>query len=366
MIHRFKQYIYLLGATLMAGMLVCLPSCQSDTSLPGENGIEIRLQLPPALTLQTRSGVLDEITISNVWVVQYVTGSTQVIKCQYFDGNSISNSTSYLLQVTTSQFVNATSRFYVIANAGSNFLYTDFQGTEAELKAKTFAIGAGTGDQPTFLASDAITYTPESSSGSNDKAVIVAPLQRAYAKISVQWQPKNIQGSMTFISVTAYNLPKNMAVYPRAGGDLQTAYPVVSTDNILADATGIGTGNLAQGSTRIFYMAENLRGMGSGSSFPEKNLTGKGPGTNGSLEGCTYIVLSGEYIYPGATSPIKVEYKIYLGGNLMNDYNIQRGTLYNITLYVSGANSADVRVTITDGNVIVFDEVETVENSVTF
>lgn len=366
MIHRFKQYIYLLRVMLMVGIVLCLPSCQSDTYLPEENGMKIHLQLPPVLTLQTRGGTLDGITITNVWVVQYVTEGTPVIKCHYFEGNSISNTTDYLLQVETSQFINAKSRFYVIANTGSNFLSTDFQGTEAELKAKTFAIGAGTGDQPAFLTSDAITYTPEGASATNDKAVIVAPLQRAYAKISVQWQPKNIQGSMTFISVTAYNLPKNMAVYPRAGGNLQAPYPEVSPDNIQADATSIGSGPLTQGSTRIFYMAENLRGMGSGSSFPEKNLTGKGPGRNGSLEGCTYIILSGEYIYPGATSPIKVEYKIYLGGNLMNDYNIQRGTLYNITLNVSGANSADVRVTITDGNVIVFDEVETVENSVTF
>lgn len=79
-------------------------------------------------------------------------------------------------------------------------------------------------------------------------------------------------------------------------------------------------------------MAENLRGMGTGTTFTEKNLTGKGP--DGSLEGCTYVLLSGEYIYPGATDPIGVQYKIYLGGNLTNDYNIQRGYSYDLKVSI--------------------------------
>lgn len=50
----------------------------------------------------------------------------------------------------------------------------------------------------------------------------------------------------------------------------------------------------------------------------------------------------------------------------MNDYNIQRGMFYDMTLYINGANSADVRVTITDGNVIVFDKVVEITNTVEF
>ena len=61
-----------------------------------------------------------------------------------------------------------------------------------------------------------------------------------------------------------------------------------------------------------------------------------------------------------------MEYCIYLGGNLMNDNNVQRGYEYNLNVQISGANSGDVRVTITNGNVVVFDEVETINKKVDF
>lgn len=50
----------------------------------------------------------------------------------------------------------------------------------------------------------------------------------------------------------------------------------------------------------------------------------------------------------------------------MNDYNVQRGYEYNLNVQISGANSGDVRVTITNGNVVVFDEVETINKKVDF
>ncbi|MCS2529313.1 hypothetical protein NXV85_17400 [Bacteroides fragilis] len=51
----------------------------------------------------------------------------------------------------------------------------------------------------------------------------------------------------------------------------------------------------------------------------------------------------------------------------MTDYNIRRDYLYNLTVNISGANSADVRVMITDGNVVMFDAVEVLPvNNVVF
>ena len=134
-------------------------------------------------------------------------------------------------------------------------------------------------------------------------------------------------------------------------------------------------------------MPENLRGVGCGKSFQEKNLNAYGPKTDGKaptlgsdgkpetggdLSKCTYIDLVGSYWYsyssaaPTATNPISVRYRLYLGGNLVNDYNVRRGYHYTITVQISGANSGDVRVTITNGNVVVFDKVETIDKVVDF
>ena len=61
-----------------------------------------------------------------------------------------------------------------------------------------------------------------------------------------------------------------------------------------------------------------------------------------------------------------VEYKFYLGGDLVTDYNIYRDYHYKLTVNIAGPNSADLRVTITNGNVAVFDDVDNVENTVNF
>ena len=46
--------------------------------------------------------------------------------------------------------------------------------------------------------------------------------------------------------------------------------------------------------------------------------------------------------------------------NIYQDYH------YKLTVNIAGPNSADLRVTITNGNVAVFDDVDNVENTVNF
>ena len=50
----------------------------------------------------------------------------------------------------------------------------------------------------------------------------------------------------------------------------------------------------------------------------------------------------------------------------MTDYNIYQDYHYKLTVNIAGPNSADLRVTITNGNVAVFDDVDNVENTVNF
>ena len=50
----------------------------------------------------------------------------------------------------------------------------------------------------------------------------------------------------------------------------------------------------------------------------------------------------------------------------MTDYNIYQDYHYKLTVNTAGPNSADLRVTITNGNVAVFDDVDNVENTVNF
>ncbi len=353
---------------------VCfLSACVDDEPVREEEGIVFRLSLPGRIDVDTRTPTLSNITIYDVWVVQYNASNENFLFAKNFSGMASvggaigePENNGSIINVTTSEFSDIKSRFYIIVNAGTDFL-TSFSGTETDLKQKTKDITPGVADEPTLLTTGPLEYTPAASGSDKGKVVIVAPLQRTFARVILKWgKTSDFKGTISVTGVKAYSLPTKMALYTRGGGVLSTKYPALSEVSSSTAAINIGSGELALGSSRTFYMGENLRGTGTATSFAEKNLVGKGPGDNGSLDGCTRLVLEAAYTYPGAIDSIAVEYCIYLGGNLMNDYNVQRGYEYNLNVQISGANSGDVRVTITNGNVVVFDEVDTINKNVDF
>lgn len=374
------------GQVAMALVLLSsMGGCTEEETSAGSRNMVFRLSLPGVLEVNTRGGgTLNEVMIDNVWVVQYSTtgdGGTQLVdgtflKAQYFDNSKLSiPKENMTIEVATSDFSTAASRFYVIANAGSD-LFTEQtvaggSGIEKESKLKAVTVDFQSSN-PTLLSSGPLT-----SASAEGKLVVVAPLLRAFAKVNVTWrlssditstEGANHGAKVVITALKVYNLPEKSALYARGGGALTAPYPDLSSvsGSVVEIKSTDGTSVFPVNTPRSFHMAENLRGTGTGGSFAEKNLTGKGPGDGGALTGCTYLDLEGTYTYPGATDAIGMKYRIYLGGNLMNDYNIQRGYLYDLTVNISGANSADVRVTITDGNVIMFDEVEIIPNEVNF
>lgn len=142
-----------------------------------------------------------------------------------------------------------------------------------------------------------------------------------------------------------------MSLFERAGA-ASGAYP----------PAGEVAGNVDFGTTNnvTFYMADNLRGIGTSTTAQGKNSVTNAP--SASLGGYTCVTFEGKYKYASAhTGEVGVKYRFYLGQNLINDYNIRRGYAYALTITVSGANSADLRVSITDGNVVVFDRVTEID-----
>lgn len=345
--------------------------CADEATVPGEeSGITFQLSLPPALTLDTRAAI-DDITISDVWVLQYNAETRAFIMGKNFSGSAIGAvNTNKTINVTTSNFSSSvSSNFYIVVNAGIDFL-TEFiketttDRSEAALKKMTVAIKAKETVQPKLLTCGPLKYSPDG----GGKVVLVAPLQYSCARIAVQWnKAADFKGGITINSVKVKNIPKYMAFYSRGGGALSDNYPSLS--EIDASFVTIKDDGLDFGTPCNFYMGENLRGTGTATSFSEKGLAEKGPG--GTLDGCTCVVLIGNYQYPnpsGGVYPgnVQVEYCIYLGGNLLKDYNIQRGYEYKLTVNISGINSGDIRVTITDGAVVIFDDVETITKEVEF
>lgn len=320
---------------------------------------EIQLNHPDEITVEGTKArtAIEGITLSNVWVVQYNAGNDQWLATKYYTAIVQDGDYKALVTTTESDFTNIESRFYVIVNAGNTFLTANGSITETDLKAKAVATASplfSTSSAPLQLVAGPVLFKPTTEDGKT-RAALVAPLERPYVRLECKYTSP-ARGSFTPTSLKITNLPNSLYVCKGEG-----IYPAGNTINSSPQSIWTtGSGAWAATAGVSCYIGENLRGSGTATTAKEKNLTGKGPG--GNLTGCTYIDLTGTYKYAsGHGSGITVTYRIYLGGNLINDYNLQRNTRYTVTVNVAGANSADIRVSVTSGNVAYFEEVKEVK-----
>lgn len=396
--------------SLFCILCLLLGACSNEDMIPStseggeECAFQFLLRVPGTIDVETKAGTettilkLGDTNIYNVWILQFKKDGTELLKAVFADRNSItavpgSGSTDYnqlLIQLTKDdmRFKNETSEFYIIVNA------EEMNATEAtaslfgndgtsgipktlsvtDLMAKTKNITYSSDGAPTgtnILSSGPTDYTKDPASSETDmKLVVLSRMYRAFAKVTVTVNSSVTSGNFKLIDtkpVIMSNVPKVTRLY-----DDDSIYPMISSPlstNFYTEEIAVSGISLGE-KEGVFYMAENIRGTGSATTAQEKNKKDKGPGTGGSLDGCTYLLVKGQYQYPlggGAySSPIDVEYKFYLGGDLVTDYNIYRDYHYKLTVNIAGPNSADLRVTITNGNVAVFDDVDNVENTVNF
>jgi len=389
--------------SLFCILCLLLGACSNEEMIPStseggeECAFQFLLRVPGTIDVETKAGTeilkLGDTNIYNVWILQFKEDGTELLKAVFADRNSItavpgSGSTDYsqlLIQLTKDdmRFKNETSEFYIIVNAteataslfgndGTSGIPKTLSVTDLMAKTKNITYssdGAPTGTN--ILSSGPTDYTKDPSSSEADmRLVVLSRMYRAFAKVTVTVNSSVASGNFKLIDtkpVIMSNVPKVIRLY-----DDDSTYPTISSPlstNFYTEeipVSGITLGD----KEGVFYMAENIRGTGLATTAQEKNKKDMGPGTGGSLEGCTYLLVRGQYQYPlggGAySSPIDVEYKFYLGGDLVTDYNIYRDYHYKLTVNIAGPNSADLRVTITNGNVAVFDDVDNVENTVNF
>lgn len=390
-----KGIYYLLLSLVVTFNLLstgCESTEESENADSGRNsGFQFCLKLPEAISVETKTTIgdsNDKTLVKDVWILQYNADTNAFIRSLYkadnaSDDNDFVQENDYMVRINTDvtseaeKFSDITSRFYIIVNGGPTLLQ-GFSGTEAQLKEKTVDFTPSTGLTPILLTSGPSKYSPAASGSTegNEKVVFVSRLFRAYAKVTVRVQFNDASASLSDMTATITNIPTKMALYTAGGGSSNSKYPA-TIDNTTMKTTETAFSGLTStaGSSAYFCMPENLRGLGISESFEGKNKESNGPGStpvsisipDGKLTGCTYLTLKGTYKYDSShANGIKVEYRFYLGDNLTNNYNIQRDHHYDLTINIKGANSADLRVKITDGNVAVFDDVDTIENEVSF
>lgn len=385
-----RVIIYVTG---LVALIFCLfgTGCSRsvDEDVSDKNGFQFCVQIPKAIEVETKGDETppptptlgdEKIGINDVWIVQYASPGGNLLHCVYINSGFETDDSGYMMTITTkdTQFSWEKSSFYVILNGGPDLLKNfenEEDNTKGALLKKTCPAPSNPDGSlaisslPTLLTAGPTEYTP--TSDQSEKVIVISRVYRAFAKLSLSVTfPQNTNDIFVIDKVTVTHIPKNMALF--AGGGSNANYPDISKNNEAMYMEPIALSDLVVNvGKKSFWMPENIRGTGSSLTFQGKNIASNGPG--GNLDGCTYLTLKGKYYYDKTQSggnylqdPIDVEYRFYLGSNLTNDYNIRRDHHYNLTVNITGANSADLRVTITNGNVAVFDEVETIENKVEF
>jgi len=355
---------------LLAGVVCMLAACSADVPAPDTQRAEkldlnLRLQAPEPMTVSTRTNpTLKGIEIKNVRVLQF--GETNNAN-KYYDGTTDAdwcklNAAGNLAEIATGEtdFYNENSNLYIIVNDDANNTpLTSTTLTESGLQSTALSL---TGFSDTGVEPGVLVYGPVSitqNDGTAKPVAMVARLKRAYAKVGVKYEVVNTH--LTLTSVEVQNVPP--FIYPFASGttprtETYLTYTLGSTDD--PSASSLPT-------EFTFFMPPNLRGNGTATTEEDKNRTECGPKETVSgasvncLDHSTCIVLKGTYLYPDATASISVEYRFYLGTDMVQNYDVKPGYHYRLTLKLLGANSADARVDITDSNVFTIldpDEVE--------
>lgn len=358
---------FLLASGLTLATAFVLTGCGTDepeANLPAESpvaiGLSLRLFFPDALTVDvTRAAPVNPtkngIELTDIRVLQFPGAGasvTDVKNQQYQSGGTADpwyEEKNSLIEVKTgsTDFNNEDSNFYIIANSGDALTSTD--GGVLETTGIDFS---DITTEPGILVYGPKPYTK--TTGSTKPVEFLAKLCRAYAYVTVNYTPEK---GITITSAAIENVPDKIYPIPDATHPA-TAY--------LAATPTIDLSTAASNSFS-FYLPENLKGSGTATTEPDKNRPGKGPA--GSLGGCTCVVLKGTYNYypdTAGSEPIDVEYRFYLGSDMIRNYDVERGKHYTLTVNLKGANSSDARVSVTNSNVFAFDDPDNVNNGMDF
>ena len=321
----YCRIIYFLGA-----LLPLLFSCDADLgSAPDEHEqaiVRLKVQPNKAEAVSTRMTEEQEKAIADIHALIYNSAGKLV---------GYGYSPSDELTVNTRSGHNCT--LYAIANAGAKAFSAEALAnvnTEDKLKALT---------TPLLLSWDGLTKGAVNivMAGSK-KGIDIQPgkqvpvaltVSRIAARITLDIKAK--PGSNIVIKdYQVCSLPALSYYEPQEGMDA----PSVTTDSYWLDSDPISLNADATELNTSFYMYENRQGVVSTVTDQKDKGETKAPAR------ATYVLIHGE------VDDKKVTWRVYLGANNTDDFNIKRNCTYTYTIALNGYTDADTdtRVTVED------------------
>lgn len=335
----WKVFSKLFALFMILTIIAVCASCQQENieseETEGQPAV-VRLTVTGEEQVNVTTRTVNEDAIHDLHILIY-DNKGELIGQQY--------TTKNIVTLNTHSAENCT--IYAIANTGEPNLFNNYN-IHSETILKELSYSISTWDELTNQ-----TYLPMT--GRMDKINITAGEQtisgmkvsRMVAKITLNIKAA-INSNITIKDYSIYSLPLKSYYIPRP---LSTESSEIDTNATHADDAANATNaahwtdcpkttlNAATSTTIIIYMLENRRGVVSSiTNQKDKNST-KAPAH------ATYIEING---LVGGT--VKANWKIYLGGNNSNNFNIKRNCsyVYNITLNELITTDTRVELDFTD------------------
>lgn len=292
----------------------------------------------PATRGVLNPSMVDEWAVADLWVLQYDMsgGAEGSLAARYYVGSVVQEGAA--VRVTADLEPMDKARIVVLANApgslSEDVLPTG--STLADLDALTFDITAASGSALPEEYSFALPMRGDSEGElkleTGQVATVRMPFYRLVSKVTLMVDNRCSEGfpNLTLTRVSLRNVP-TAGSYARvtAATHASTRYPAAASGNFKDyDALTEGLGTQCE---LLWYLAPNSRGTGIGTG-PTDKTAANAPSGEGDY--CTYAYVEGliEPSEGGIMMPIT--YRVYLGGNATNDYNVWANESYRIKMTI--------------------------------
>lgn len=350
---------------IFAGVLTALAlvSCtkEPDPALPngGVKGktIMATFNLTPEfeqqVTVKTADGSEDNPRFRDITVIQMASDGSKLLQLPvyYFPGGTMVGD-DYLVKFP---MLAEESKIVFVANVASvqPFSNLTLESTEADVMAVTKAIGSESdltmNKTGYVIMSGTWSGTPSASEGITGQV----GMSRAIAKVTLHLDANLPDGDVFVLqSVQVKQVPSVLGLYrpeeklgvypyPSLSAARMSNYPAQT----ITDVSFTG-GSASAKQTYVWNLPENARGIGKATD--PKNKTAE-TAPDGEKDFCTYVEISGVYTWNNGASneqqgDYTTSYRLYLGGNNTDDYNLLRNRLYTVNVTLRGRNTADMRI----------------------
>lgn len=282
--------------------------------------------------------IVDEWAVYDLWVLQYDMsgGAAGSLAARRYVASTVQDGAS--VRVTADLEPMEKAHIVVLANVPGMFSESELPtgSTLAALDALTYPVNAASGSALPEEYSPALPMRGDSGEDlkleMGQTAVVRIPLYRLVSKVNFTVDNRCSEGwpRLTLTDISLRNVPASGS-YGRvtAATHASTRYPAAASGNFKDyDMLSDGLGTQCE---MLWYLAPNSRGTGIGTEPAEKTAVNA---PSGEGDYCTYAYVQGMMQTEEDAPLIPMSYRVYLGGNAVNDYNVWANEAYRVKLTI--------------------------------